>query len=281
MTHRLLRGLILAIAIVATLTMSHRPARAAGPSLLSVSPATTGAHTGGDITLDINAANIAAQPGLGGYVIVLRWDPAVLTLTSLTDSGWVTSGPVIVVCAAPTIDNAGGQADLGCSPVFGFGEGVSTDVPHVLAQAVFQAKAAGATAVNLTDSVLLNTSNVAMTSTLTGGSVTVSAPTPTASPTRTATSTPQPSSTPATVQPTSAPVTPATPEPVSSAPSTKPAGETLSKVEVPRTGSGTPASAEDSGFAWWTPVLTAAGAVLLAIGGFTAFRWASKRMDHR
>ncbi|MBI5283676.1 MAG: hypothetical protein HY874_01140 [Chloroflexi bacterium] len=278
MTHRFLRGLLLALAVVATFTMSHRRAQAAEPSLISVSPATASAHTGEDVPLDINAANVPAQPGLGGYLIVLTWDPAVLTLTSLTDSGWVTSGQVIVVCTTPTIDNAAGTAEIDCSPVIGFGAGVSTDGPHVLAQAVFQAKTPGTTSLALTDSVLLNTSGLAMTSTLAGGSVTVAAaPTPTASPSPEATPTSEATSTPATPQPTSTAAAPATPASISPAPSTKPAGETLSKVEVPRTGSGTPAGAEDSGFAWWTPALTAAGAVLLATGGFAAFRRANRR----
>ncbi len=281
MTYRFLRGFLLALGVVATFTMGHRPAQAAEPSLLSVSPAAASASAGDDVALDINAANVPAQPGLGGYLIVLTWDPGVLTLTSLADAGWVTGGQVIVVCTTPIIDNDAGTAEIDCSPVIGFGAGVSTTEPHVLAQAVFQAKAPGTTAVDLTDSVLLNTSNVAMTSTLTGGSVTVTAPTPTGAASPEATQTPQPTSTPPTVQPTSTSVAQATQEPMSPTPSTKPAGETLSKGEVPRTGSGPPAGAEDSGFAWWTPVLTAAGAALLGIGGFTAVRRANTRRDHR
>jgi hypothetical protein len=188
---------------------------------------------------------------------------------------------VIVVCTTPIIDNAAGTAEIDCTPVVGFGAGVSTTAPQVLVEAVFEAKAPGASAVDLTGSVLVNPSNVALTSTLTGGSVTVAAPTATATPSPDATSTPQPTNTPTMAQPTTTAVVPATPEQTSAAPSTKPAGETLSKVEVPRTGFGTPTGAKNSGFAWWTPALTAAGAALLGIGGFTAFRRANRRRDHR
>lgn len=283
MAHRLSRGLLLASIVAATFAMQGRGAYAADPSIISVEPPAASANVGDDIPLDINAANIAESPGLGGYLLVLRWDPAVLTLTSITDSGWVTSGDAVVVCTTPTIDNGAGMAEADCTPVLSFGAGVSTSGPQALAHAVFEAKAAGTTAIDLTGSSLLNTSNVAITSTLTNGSVTVGAPspaTPTHTPSPGATSTAQPTRTPTPEQPANTPESRATPEPASTTLSTKPAQETLSKVEVPRTGSGTPASAERSGTAWWIPVLTAAGAALLGTGGLAAFRWARRRTDH-
>lgn len=257
-------------------------ARAADPAVMSVTPATATASVGDDIALDVNAANIAASPGLGGYLIVLTWDPAVLTLTSITDAGWVTGGQVVVVCSTPTIDNGAGTAEADCTPILSFGAGVSTSAPHALAHAVFHAKAAGTTGIDLTSSNLLNPSSVAMTSTLTGGSVTVVAPTstPVSTPSPGATSTAQPTRTPTTAPPTGTAVSQPTPQAITPTPSTKPTQETLSKVEVPRTGSGTPASAERSGTAWWIPGLTAAGVALLAMGGVAAFRWARRRTDH-
>ena len=135
----------------------------------------------------------------------------------------------------------------------------------------------------------LNPSNDDINTTLTGGSVTVVAPAVAASATDTpipqatataasdATSTPQPSST--TAAAASATASQPTPPPAVATPSTKPTQQTLSKVEVPRTGSGAPAGADNSGIAWWIPALTAVGAALLGLGGFTALRWAHRRTD--
>ncbi len=163
-----------AATLAAALATTHRVARAADPVTIAVSPATANATVGDDVALDITAANVPVFPGLGGYLILLEWNPAVLTLTSLTDSGWVTSGQIVVICTTPAIDNVAGNASADCTPVFGVPPGVSTSAPRALAQAVFHPAGPGSTAINLTGSNLLDPSNVVITSTLTGGSVTVS-----------------------------------------------------------------------------------------------------------
>jgi hypothetical protein len=251
--------------------VGHGAAQAADTAAISVSPGSATASVGDDVTLDINVANVPTAPGLGGYVIVVQWDPAVLQLTSLADAGWVTGGNIIVVCDAAAINNTAGNAELDCTPTLAFGTGVTTTAPHVVAQAVFHAKAPGTTAVNLTGSSVMNPSNIALTSTISGGSVTVAA----AAPTPNATATVQPKATPATVVPTSTPAAQATSTSaaIPATPSTKPTETTLSKVEVPQTGSGTAAS---GGTAWRMPVLAVALAVLLAAGGAVAFRRAGK-----
>ncbi len=169
---RLSRGLLLLFVIVATLTTSQRPAEATGLPNVSVAPATATAGIGADIALDVDASNVSL-PGLGGYVIVLQWNPAVLTLTSLIDSGWVPSGQVIVICTTPIIDNTNGTAELDCTPLFGYGDGVTTSGPQALAHAVFQAKASGTSTIDLTGSSLVDPSSIEIASTLTNGSVTV------------------------------------------------------------------------------------------------------------
>lgn len=272
MAHRLpLRILLVSATVIAVaVAMAQSRAQAADTAAISVSPASATASVGDDVTLDVTVANVPSAPGLGGYVIVVQWDPAVLQLTSLADAGWVTGGNIIVVCDSAVINNGAGNAELDCTPTLAFGTGVTTTAPHVVAQAVFHAKAPGTTAVNLTGSSVMNPSNIALTSTISGGSVTVAAAAPT--PTPNATSTAQPTGTPATVQPTSTPAALAT-STSAATPSTKSTETTLSKVEVPQTGSGTGAG---GGTAWWMPVLVVALAVLLAAGGAVAFRRAGK-----
>jgi hypothetical protein len=174
--HRPARGLLLLLVIVIVLVAGRRPALAAGPVTVSVSPATAAAMVGADFTLDIDAANVS-PPGLGGYVIVVQWNPAILTLRSLSDSGWVTSGQVFVLCTTPTINNTAGYAELDCTPIFGFGSGVTTSAPHALAYAVFHANAPGTTAIDLTGSELLDPVSATIpVSTFTNGSATVFVP---------------------------------------------------------------------------------------------------------
>ncbi len=149
---------------------THR-AEAAGPSML-VSPATATAGNNTDINLDVNAADITL-PGLGGYVIALQWNPAILSLTSLVDSGWVTSGSIIVACTTATIDNTLGNAELDCTPLFGFGSGVTTTAPQALAHATFHSLTYGTTVINLAGSSLLDPTAITIPSTITNGSLTV------------------------------------------------------------------------------------------------------------
>lgn len=275
MPYRLARGLLLAFIVAAAFTASYRNTHAADPTIISVSPASATATVGDDVALDITVSNVAEQPGIGGYVIALTWDPTVLSLTSITDAGWVTGGQIIVVCTTPTIDNVAGTAEADCTPVVGFGNGVSTAGSHVLAHATFHAKASGQTSIELAGSSLLNPSNVAIVSTIANGSATIAAPAA-ATPTKAATATAQPTSTPTTASATNTPSSSATAELILRTPSTKPTQGTLSKVEVPPTGSGSPGG---DGMTWWVPVLAAAAAVLLGGGGVAAFRRANRRTD--
>jgi hypothetical protein len=267
----LLPRLLLIFAASALFALGQRGAQAADTAAISVAPAAATVSAGDDVSLDGMVANVPSAPGLGGYALGLKWDPAILQLVSITDSGWVGSGAVIVLCDTAGIDNVAGTAGFGCSPIFANGPGVTTTAPHALVHAVFHAKVPGTTTIDLTGSSVMNPSNVALTGTISGGSVQVTAPS--ASPTPNATSTAQPTGTPATVLPSATPGAQATATPISQTPSTKPTETTLSKVEVPQTGSGTAAR---GGTAWRMPVLAVALAVLLAAGGAVAFRKAGK-----
>lgn len=290
MAHRLLRALLLAVTLTAVVARPQHAAQAAGPAVVAVSPASTSTTVGDEIVIDITAANVPEQPGIGGYLIVLEWDAAVLTLTSISDAGWLTAkgGNILPYCDPPDIDNVAGTAAADCSPILAFGLGASPSGP--LVHAVFRARAPGSTAISLEGSALKGTSESStIDSSITGGTVTVAGSaavaavtdTPISQVTATAasitTSTPQPSSTAAAAA--TATASRPTPRPAAETPSTKPTQQTLSKVDVPRTGSGTPTGADNGGIAWWIPALTAVGAALLGLGGFTAFRWAHRRTD--
>lgn len=287
MAHPLSRALLLAVTLTAVLAMTHRAARAAGPAVVAISPASASATVGDDIAIDITVTNVPEQPGLAGYDVTVTWDPAVLDLVSITDSGWLTSGQNLVFPTAAQVPNIGTRAaaKAACSLFFAV-QGFSTTAPRALVHAVFRAKAPGTTTISLAEgdppSSLVNPSGGDIAATLTGGTVTVSALAVAAAtdiPAPPATSTPKPSSTPA-VQATDTPAATASPtRPAESpvTPSTKPAQATLSRVEVPPTGTG----AGDKGTAWWIPGLSAAGAALLGTGALIVFRWTRRRTTQR
>jgi len=283
MASRTALALPIAAILIGALASGRVPAAGAATASISVSPASVSFAAGADISLDYTVANVASSPGIGGYLIAVKFDPAVLEMTGMTDSGWVPSGENIVFCGASEIDNDAGTAVQYCSPVPLFGApGVATDAPRAIARSSFHAKGAGTSTIDIAGSYLHSPSDTDIASTLENGSVTVTAAGTAAGPT----STPRPAATRTAAPPTataSAAPTPAgasTPEAGAAAgaqldggSSTKPGGGTLSNVEAPRTGSGEAPAEEASGATWWIPALVAAGLALLACGGAVALDW--------
>jgi hypothetical protein len=162
----------------ASLIWLARPAGAAGPAI-AISPASANAAAGSDVTVEITADGVPASPGLGGYSIVVRWDPAVLSLASFDDTGWIEGGDVVVHCDIPTtIDNADGTAKADCSPERANGDGLAATAPQALLRAVFHAEATGTTSIDLSDSYLLTPSAAPVSATLINGVVTIAALSP-------------------------------------------------------------------------------------------------------
>ena len=161
------------VAVLMLLVGSPSRAVAATPQLAFSPPSATIA-VGSDVNVDISVADVDAQPGLGGYDIALSFDPAVVHLTSLVDSGLVTQGQNIVICNPASIDNAAGTATATCGtlPIFGF-PGVSAGAPSPLLHAVFSAQAPGSATLSLAKSVLEDPVGGSLSVTFVPGSITV------------------------------------------------------------------------------------------------------------
>ena len=171
---------LLAVGLLATLaTFAHVPAaNAAGPIQVAVAPASTTTTVASSVSVDITVANIAA-PGLGAYVLKLAYDPAILRLDSLVDSGFVTNQGNIVFCQPAIIDNTAGTASEECSAIPLFGQpGVVAGDPVILANASFQPLAPGTSGISLAGTVLKRPNAAVLPATTSDGSVQVDAKPP-------------------------------------------------------------------------------------------------------
>ena len=165
------------------LALAAGSAAAGGGPEVQFSPAEAVAAAGEMVSIDITVSDIAAEPGLAGYDLVLTFDPNIVRLDSLTDSGFVTTGENLVICATGNIDNVGGSVNANCTaiPLFG-APGVSTAGPTPLLHASFTALAPGASALTLSGP-LSSPDGTPLGATLGAGAITVLAQEPAADPT--------------------------------------------------------------------------------------------------
>lgn len=265
----------LLVSLTSVLPLGNPGVAFAAEATISVSPASVQVRPGDDVAIDYLVGDVGPLPGIGGYVLSVRFDPAVLELVTLLDGGFVTGGDNVVICGPTAIDNDAGIGVLFCAAVPLFGApGVSTTQPVVLARSLFRARAPGMSVIDLEGTYLQGPNSEAIASTLSNGSVTVSpreeqvAATATAAP-PTATST----ASVAGAAPTATATVPAVLTRTSATPessSTKRAAGTLSNVDAPRAGSG---ATDDSELMWWVTGIVVAGAGMLGLGGWAAMRF--------
>jgi hypothetical protein len=229
--------------------------------VVAVAPAETQAEPGAQFTVDYTVNAAPSPPGIGGYVLAVSFDPAVLELLSISDAGFVTGGEIIVLCSPANIDNDAGIGVLACVPVPLFGApGVEATTPTVFATSQFRAKQVGTSVLSLDGTYLQDPNGVRLDPSLIGGTVVVSAPQAPGEPTLTATS------------PAEAPSPTVAPEPAAptvTAASTDGTAGTLSNVTGPTVGSGPGAVRPVLSAAY---AAAAAGAGLIATGLTTAAR---------
>lgn len=269
----------LLVSLSTVLSVGNPGVAFAAEATISVSPASVQIRPGDDVAIDYLVGDVGPLPGIGGYVLSVRFDPAVLELVTLLDGGFVTGGDNVVICGPTAIDNDAGIGVLFCAAVPLFGApGVSTTQPVVLARSLFRARAPGMSVIDLEGTYLQGPNSEAIASTLSNGSVTVSpreeqvAATATAAP-PTATSTASVAGAVPTATATAAATVPAVLTRTSATPessSTKRAAGTLSNVDAPRAGSGT---TDDSELMRWVTGIVVAGAGMLGLGGWAAMRF--------
>jgi LPXTG-motif cell wall-anchored protein len=260
----------LAIVAAGTALLLVPGAAAGGGAEIAVTPAAVNAGPGEEFGVDYTVANAA---NIGGYTLTVRWDPAILEMRSMVDSGFVETGGSIVLCGNAQIDNAGGVASTFCTTIFALGPGVDAPGATVIASSVFLAKAAGETELAIGESDLSDTAGTEIASVTADGRVTVAAAAAdTATAVPVSTNTPAPAATvTAGAAGTALPETgEASATSTSAARSTNTPTPTFSNVEVPSTGDGLGDTGGDSAWIW--TVLVVAGLALAAGSGFILWR---------
>ena len=177
------------IVTVAALVFFGTLAGSPGPSSvgavgaqLAFSPASANVAVAGTLNVDITVASVT---DLGGYDLALQFNPALMHVVSLTDSGFVPNPPSqnIVACPIAAINNISGTATANCTTVFSSvlgppapGTGVSTTSATALMHAKFTGVAAGLASLTLTGTTLQGPTGLAIAVTLGSGSITVGVP---------------------------------------------------------------------------------------------------------
>ncbi len=171
------------------------PTTCSASGIVCVQPGTTSILVGDSFTVGVVASGVT---NLGAYQFELNFNPAIVSMQSVANATFLGSTGRVVLCAAPIV--APGSVRLACSTL-GPPPPNGPSGSGVLAVVTFNASAAGTSSLSLSNTVLTTPSNVPISVSLTGGSVTVSAATPTPCagpcPTPTSTFTPTATSTPA------------------------------------------------------------------------------------
>ena len=149
------RWVLLPLVALLLLTAGDRMSAQEGASL-SVDPAsqTVGLEDGA-FEVRILVDNVTTNQGLGGYTLVMDYDPNVLHALTITDSGFVASTGNAVVCPASAIDNDAGRLAQFCFTIPIFSQaGPQTTDPQVLARVTFEPVGEGATTLDIGGSTL-------------------------------------------------------------------------------------------------------------------------------
>ena len=107
----------LLVSLSTVLSVGNPGVAFAAEATISVSPASVQVRPGDDVAIDYLVGDVGPLPGIGGYVLSVRFDPAVLELVTLLDGGFVTGGDNVVICGPTAIDNDAGIGVLFCAAV--------------------------------------------------------------------------------------------------------------------------------------------------------------------
>lgn len=150
----------------------------AGASLF-VEPSPAVMPLQGQFVLNIMVDDVTNADGLGGYTLLMEYDPSVIEGRAVSDSGFGGSTGNAFICPSSGIDNDGGRLAQFCFTIPLFAEpGPQTTEPQVLAQVTFAPVAEGSTTIDIGETTLSDPQGNTLPATTTNGAVTVSANAP-------------------------------------------------------------------------------------------------------
>ena len=142
---------------------------------LLVDPAsqTIGPEDGG-FEVRIMVADLAADLGLSGYTLVVRYDPGVVHALAVDDSGFLASAGSPTTCSKSKIDNDAGRLEFFCfTNQISSGPGAQTSEPQLLASITFEPSGEGLTLLDISQSSLIDTQASDLAISIVNGEVTV------------------------------------------------------------------------------------------------------------
>lgn len=174
----MLRRLLAApIAVLLVLAVAGGDGAAQQAALLSVDPPALSVEVDqGAFEVGVTVDDVTNAQGLGGYTLVMRYDPAVVRGRTITDSGFVGSTENPVLCPASATDNENGILAHFCFTIPIFSEpGPTTTEPQVLSRITFEPVSEGTTTLDISETTVIDPQGNNLGATTSNGRVTVRA----------------------------------------------------------------------------------------------------------
>ena len=144
------------------------------PALSIDPPSTTVAAGGPAFQVRLLIDDVTSTQGLGGYTLLMDYNPAVVRALGVNDTGYVGSTGNASLCPSTAIDHDAGRLGLFCFTIPVFSEpGPRTDEPQVLAVISLEPIAAGTTTLDIADTTAIDPQGNGLGATTANGSVTV------------------------------------------------------------------------------------------------------------
>lgn len=128
----------------------------------------------GAFEVRIMVDDVTNPDGLGGYTLVMNYDPAVVRGLTITDTGFVSSTDNPVLCPASAIDNDEGVLAHLCFtlPIIP-GAGPQTSEPQALVVVRFEPVAAGSTTLDISETTIIDPAGNGLEAATSNGEVSV------------------------------------------------------------------------------------------------------------
>ncbi len=126
-------------------------------SLFVDPPSQTVARDQGPFEVRVMVKNVTNADGLGGYTLVMRYDPTILHARSITDSGLIGSTQNTTLCPSTNIDNRNGALGHFCLTIPILAQpGPTVTSPQVLVHVSFEPVGAGTTALDISETTIID-----------------------------------------------------------------------------------------------------------------------------
>lgn len=163
-----LLALALLLAVAGAAEAQEEPSLLVDPASQTIEP------EGGAFEVRILVDDLAADLGLSGYTLTVRYDPAVVHALAVADSGFLASAGSPTTCPESRIDNEAGRLEYFCiTSQTSSRPGAQTSEPQLLASITFEPSGEGLTLLDISQSSLIDTQANDLAIGIANGEVTV------------------------------------------------------------------------------------------------------------